>query len=216
MAKDSQQSAILISVAGPIGAGKTTLAGKLARALSARLLEEDISGNELLAAFYKDPQQYSLPVQCQFLLSRFNQLRADSWPSQGLVITDYVFDKDPLFAALNLQDPQLQTYRGLWQAVKDLVRPPDLVLYLHADPELLLQRIQQRNRSFERGITREYLQRVVDGYQAMMAEYTTCQVLRIASVSEPARNRDSWAALARQLASALPAIAGQFPDAPPD
>ena len=215
MPNDSQQSAILISVAGPIGAGKTTLAGKLALALSAKLLEEDISGNELLAAFYKDPQQYSLPVQCQFLLSRFSQLRADSWPSEGLVITDYAFDKDPLFAALNLQGSQLQIYRGLWQAVKDLVRPPDLVLYLQADPELLLQRIQQRNRSFERGITREYLQQVVDGYQAMMAKYETFPVLRVTSASEPARNRNSWSSLARQLASALPALAWKFPDAPP-
>lgn len=216
MAKNPQQSAILISVAGAIGAGKTTLAGKLARALSARLLEEDISGNELLAAFYKNPQQYALPVQCQFLLSRFGQLRKDSWPSQGLAVTDYIFDKDPMFAALNLQGPQLQIYHGLWQAVKDLVRTPDVVLYLQADPDLLLQRIQERNRSFEHGITREYLQRVVDGYEALMAEYMTCPVIRITSASEPARNQDSWSAMARQLASALPALAGKFPDVPPD
>lgn len=201
-------------MAGAIGAGKTTLAGKLGRALSARLLEENISGNELLEAFYREPDKYALPVQGEFLLSRFSQLRADCWPGEGIAITDYIFNKDPLFAELNLKGSQLQSYRGMWDAVKNLIKQPDAVVYLQASPELLLQRIKQRNRSFERGIAREYLQRLVDGYEKMLEDYQACPVLRVASASEPARNQDTWTRMTSQLVSSLPVLAGKFAELP--
>ena len=169
MAEKSQNQGILISVAGVVAAGKTTLAEKLAQALPAKLLQEEVSGNELLEAFYRDPTQYALPLQARFLISRFSQLRADCWPKQPIVVTDYLFDKDPLFAELNLKDQELETYQGLWNFLKDRVRRPNAVIYLYAEPDFLLERINQRDRPFERGIKLQYLQSLA-GIYALVGE----------------------------------------------
>ncbi len=203
-------AATLICVAGAIGAGKTTLAFKLGKALGAQLLEEEVSGNELLEAFYRDPAQYALPVQSKFLLSRFCQLRTDSWPREGTVVTDYIFDKDPLFAELNLTGKDLEIYRGLWESLKDRVRQPRVVIYLWAQPDLLLERIRQRDRSFERGMELEYLQRLANGYEKMFSGYDRCPVIRIDSDTEPARNQQSWKELLSQLVATVPQLSGRI------
>ncbi len=223
MAKDSFQNigleevnesgadgAVLICVAGAVGAGKTTLARKLGEALGAKVVEEEVSGNELLEAFYRDPAQYALPVQGKFLLSRFCQLRADCWPKEGTVVTDYIFDKDRLFAELNLKGKELEVYRGLWDSVKGRVREPGVVIYLRAEPELLLERIRQRGRSFERGMELEYLQRLAKGYEKMFSDYDCCPVIRIGSVTEPARNEQSFRQLIEELISVVPELPGKL------
>ncbi len=206
----SENAALLICVAGAVGAGKTTLARKLGPALGATVLEEEVSGNDLLEAFYNDPAQYALPVQGKFLLSRFCQLRADCWPKEGAVVTDYIFDKDRLFAELNLEGKELEIYRGVWDAVKDRVRRPDVVIYLRAEPGLLLERIRQRNRSFEQGIEVDYLERLAGGYEKMFADYQGCPVVRIDSASEPACNERSWGEMMEELISAVPKLAEEF------
>ena len=210
MAEKIEDAAILICIAGVIGAGKTTLARKLGRTLAAKVLEEEVSGNELLEAFYRDPGQYALPVQAQFLLSRFNQLRADCWPKQGIVVADYLFDKDHLFAELNLKNQELQTYLGLWDVLKNRVRQPNAVIYLRAETEFLLERIRHRDRSFERGIPLDYLERLAAGYEKMLADYKPCPVIRITSASEPARNQQSWRQMLEKLIEALPQLSGKI------
>ncbi|MCK4850874.1 MAG: deoxynucleoside kinase [Phycisphaerae bacterium] len=207
MKEHQTDAATLICVAGAVGAGKTTLARKLGEALGAKVLEEEVSGNELLEAFYRDPVQYALPVQGKFLLSRFCQLRADCWPKEGTVVTDYIFDKDHLFAELNLQGKELEIYRGLWEAVKNRVREPRVVIYLRAEPGLLLERIRQRDRSFERGMELEYLQRLAKAYEKMFSHYDLCPVIRIGSATEPACNEQSWRQLIEELISVVPELA---------
>ncbi len=200
----------MICVTGVVGAGKTTLARKLGKVLGAKVLEEEVSGNELLEAFYRDPVQYALPVQGKFLLSRFCQLRTDCWEKEGTVVTDYIFDKDRLFAELNLQGKELEVYRGLWESVKDRVRRPGVVIYLRAQPQLLLERIRQRDRSFERGMELEYLERLAEGYERMFSNYDHCPVIRIGSATEPARNEQSWRQLIEELISVRPELAGKL------
>ena len=206
----AENGAELICVTGVVGAGKTTLARKLGQALAAKVLEEEVSGNELLEDFYHNPEQYALPVQAKFLLSRFGQLRADRWYEEGIVITDYLFEKDTIFAKLNLKNPELQSHQGLWQMLKDRVRRPDAVVYLQAEPELLLERVRQRHRPFEQGIKLEYVERLAAGYEEMLADYGYCPVIRVASASEPARNEQSWQKLLRQLVAAVPQLAGKI------
>ena len=210
MTEHAQNQSILISIAGVVAAGKTTLAEKLAQTLPAKLLQEEVSGNELLEAFYRDPTQYALPVQARFLISRFSQLRADCWPKQPIVVTDYLFDKDILFAKLNLKDHELQTYQGLWNFLKDRVRRPNAVIYLYAQPDFLLERIHQRDRPFERGIKLQYLQSLADAYEKMLSNYETCPVVRIASDSEPARNQQSWCQMLEELIRVVPQLSGKI------
>lgn len=205
----SENAAILICIAGAVGAGKTTLARKLGPALGARVVEEEVSGNDLLAAFYNDPAQYALPVQGKFLLSRFCQLRSDCWPKEGAVVTDYIFDKDRLFAELNLDGKELEIYRGLWDAVKDRVRHPDVVIYLRAEPSFLLGRIRERNRSFEQDIEVDYLERLTAGYEKMFAGHQGCPVVSIDSETEPACNEQSWGEMMAELVLAVPELAAK-------
>ena len=207
MTKKPNDGAILIGVVGENGAGKTTLAEKLAQTLGAKLLEEEVSGNELLEEFYRDRVHYALPVQGKFLLSRFGQLRIDNWPGEGTVITDYVFDKDRLFAQLNLKGEELEIYQGLWQSVAHRVHKPDVIIYLKAELELLAERINQRDRPFERGITTDYLRQLDQGYEEMFSNYKQCPVICVDSESEPAHNQQSWRKLMQQLDSAVPQLA---------
>jgi deoxyadenosine/deoxycytidine kinase len=210
VAEQVENGATLICVTGVVGAGKTTLARKLGQALTAKVLEEEVSGNELLEDFYHDPEQYALPVQAKFLLSRFGQLRADRWYKEGIVVTDYLFSKDTVFAQLNLKNPELQSHQGLWRMLKDRVRQPDAIVYLQAGPKLLLERIHQRHRSFEQGITREYLERLAAGYEQILADYEQCPIVRMSSASEPARNQQSWKELLRQLVATMPQLSGRI------
>jgi len=157
-----------IVVEGPIGVGKTSLTRFLADAIGAREVLEVVEDNPFLASFYRDPTRYAFSVQTYFLLSRFKQSQE---LGQGSLfarhtVADYLFEKDWIFASLNLQGDEWLLYQDLFRSLSLKLAGPDLVVYLRAAPEVLLPRIEKRGRPFERDIDPEYLRRLGNAYDA--------------------------------------------------
>ena len=148
-----------IAIEGVIGVGKTTLAQMLSDQLGARLVLEKFEENPFLPNFYKDPEHYAFQTQIFFLLSRYRQqqeLFQQDLFSKG-IISDYMFEKDRIFAYLNLDDNELNLYEKVYSILKVKVPKPDLVVYLQASTETLIRRIKLRGRPFEKSITHEEL-----------------------------------------------------------
>jgi deoxyguanosine kinase len=162
-----------IVVEGPIGVGKTSLSRLLAECLRARLLLEVVEENPFLAPFYEHPEQNAFKVQAFFLLSRYKQLQDARQGAlfQAHTVADYLFDKDFIFASLNLSGAEWELYQDLYQQLRPRLSTPDLVVYLRAEPDLLLSRIAQRGRPFEVHIEAAYLQRISDAYDAYFSTY---------------------------------------------
>ncbi len=162
-----------IVVEGPIGVGKTSLTRLIAPELGASLNLEVVEENPFLAPFYGDPERFGFNVQVFFLLSRFKQLQ--SLVQENLfdssVVSDYLFDKDFIFASMNLRDAEFDLYRDLYAQLKPRLRTPDLTVYLRADTDLLLERISKRGRSFERGMDPEYLKTLNHHYNEYFLQY---------------------------------------------
>jgi deoxyguanosine kinase len=162
-----------IVVEGPIGAGKTTLASKIATRLSAQMLLEQPADNPFLERFYRDSARYALPAQMCFLFQRVNQLRAmaraDLFDAQ--VVSDFLLDKDPLFARLTLADDELNLYHQLFEQIHPQAPTPDLVIYLQASPETLIERIRKRGVAIENGISEPYLNRLCESYSRFFHDY---------------------------------------------
>lgn len=162
-----------IAIEGPIGAGKTSLSRLVAVELSARLLLEVVEENPFLAPFYCDPERYAFSVQTFFLLSRYKQLRELAQGSLFFehTVADYLFDKDFIFASLNLKGDEWDLYRGLYAQLEPKLSTPDLTVYLRADPELLLGRIAKRGRPFEQELEADYLRRLGGAYDRYFEGY---------------------------------------------
>ncbi|MFO7544934.1 MAG: deoxynucleoside kinase [Trueperaceae bacterium] len=160
-----------IVVEGPIGVGKTSLARYLAEELRARLLLEAVEENPFLADFYRDPARYAFPTETFFLLSRFRQHSdiVQDGLFQRHTVADYLFDKTYLFASLNLSGDEFELYRGLFEQLRSRLPDPDLVVYLRAQPALLLERIAKRGRDFEAPIDADYLERIGAAYDDYFA-----------------------------------------------
>lgn len=179
--KKDAEAPRLIGIEGPIGVGKTTLAKHLAKRLGARLLVEEIDTNPFVKEFYKDPRRTSFQTQMFFLLSRYQQqleLKQGELFSRTTVC-DYVFQKDRIFAYLTLNEAELALYDRIYTLLDPRVPKPDLVVYLQARPEVLLDRIRTRNRDWERPITLEYLERVSRAYNDYFFHYAHGSLLVI-------------------------------------
>lgn len=150
-------AAELVSVVGPIAAGKTTLAERLARDLPAALLREDYAGNPFIAAAAADGARWSLPSQLYFLLSRVRQLGREFLPDTGVVVADYGFCQDRIYAEIHLDGADLSAYRHIHDTVEKLVCPPAVVVHVDADPAVLMDRIRARGRHFETGIEVDFV-----------------------------------------------------------
>jgi Deoxynucleoside kinases len=161
-----------LAIEGVIGVGKTTLARMLAPALQARPLLERFEENPFLPYFYQDRARYAFPTQIFFLLSRYRQHQElAAHLEHGPVISDYMFAKDRLFARLNLTGDELALYEQLHQALAEKIPTPTLVLYLRADTDTLMARIALRDRPYERGMDRGYIERLRLAYEAFFATY---------------------------------------------
>ena len=173
-----------IAVEGPIRVGKSTLARVLAERLNAQRVMEP-EDNPFLAAFYNGDRGAAFQAQFAFLMRRFEQLHSlDLGPrSQKMVVADFIFEKDKLFACLNLSDRELEVYNRYYNYFRDQLPTPDLVIYLQATPEILKKRLKKKNVSGERAINEDYLQEVVKAYEHFFFHYTSSDLL-IVNTSE--------------------------------
>ena len=172
-----------IVVEGPIGAGKTTLARKLAEVTGAATLLEDPGANPFLPGFYQDRARYALPVQLFFLFQRVNQVRdlgqADLF--KQATVADFIIDKDPLFARLTLNDDELNLYQQIYNSIKPQSATPDLVIYLQAPTEVLVERVRRRGLAYEAAISEDYLLRLGETYARFFYQYEEAPVLIVNS-----------------------------------
>ena len=176
-----------IAIEGVIGVGKTTLARMLAPLFDADLLLEVFEENPFLSDFYSDRARYAFQTQIFFLLSRYHQQRrgvtaiVDSGKS---LLSDYTFAKDSLFAGINLQGDELEMYKRVHEALAEKIPMPDLLVYLRADTDVLMQRIALRDRTYERNMERNYIKALNRAYDEFFSRpYDGIPVLTI--VTDP-------------------------------
>lgn len=163
-----------IAIEGVIGVGKTTLARLLQKQFQADLLLEVFEENPFLSSFYEDRQRFAFQTQIFFLLSRYHQQR-EAVPAildngQHL-ISDYTFAKDALFARINLEGDELDMYHRVHEALAEKIPLPQLIVYLRADTEVLMQRIAKRDRPYERNMETSYIQTVNEAYEDFFNNY---------------------------------------------
>ena len=172
-----------IVIEGVIGAGKTSLARRLASRLSADLVLELPEENPFLARFYEDMARYALPAQLFFLFQRARLLEPLAQPDMfgRPVIGDFLLDKDPLFARLTLSADELALYTKIYEALRPRSPTPDLVVYLQAQPATLIERVKRRARGYERPVSEEYLALLAESYARFFYHYNAAPVLIVNS-----------------------------------
>ena len=170
-----------IVVEGPIGVGKTSLTQRLARQHGGEVLLEAPDSNPFLERFYRDSARYALPTQLFFLFQRLSQLRdlAQRDLFRRLFVSDFLLDKDPLFAALTLNDDELNLYRQMYGALAPQAPTPDLVIYLQASPDTLIDRIARRGIPMEAAISEAYLRELCDAYTRFFYQYNAAPLLMV-------------------------------------
>ncbi len=168
-----------IAVEGVIGAGKTSLATLLSRRHSARLVLEEFEENPFLPKFYEDRERYAFQTQLTFLASRFNQQQRlfEKDMFQDLIISDYIFEKDRIFARLNLSEDELALYDKIFQIMSGISAKPDLMVFIQCSVDRLMENIQMRGRDYEKHITEDYLTELNDSYNHFFKHYNKSPVL---------------------------------------
>ena len=170
-----------IAVEGVIGAGKTSLADKLAKTLGATPVLEEFEQNPFLEEFYNDPARYAFQTQVFFLISRFRQLQELSQTDifHNKVVSDYIFEKDRIFATLNLSAKEMKLYDGIARLMEKEIPVPDMVIYLQASTQHLMDNIRKRGRSYEKQIKYEYIDALNELYNTFFFHYDKTPLLVI-------------------------------------
>lgn len=171
-----------IAIEGVIGVGKTTLARLLQPSFDSELLLEIFEENPFLSDFYSDRERFAFQTQIFFLLSRYHQQRKgvpDALTKKTWLISDYTFEKDRLFAEVNLSGDELETYYQVHDALAEKIIKPDLIVYLQADTDVLMQRIAHRDRPYERQMDVSYIDALNQTYETRIKNYPAGAVLTI-------------------------------------
>ena len=168
-----------IAIEGVIGAGKTSLTLKLAKLLKGKAVLEKFEENPFLEKFYDDIEHYAFQTQMFFLLRRYKQQQELTQMDlfEQLIVSDYMFEKDKIFAYLNLQDDELRLYETLVGLLEKTIPKPDLVVYLQCNVEHLMSNIKKRGRKFERSMSVEYIQSLNEAYNYFFFRYKSSPLL---------------------------------------
>lgn len=168
-----------IAIEGVIGAGKTTLAKKLSERLDANLILEEFETNPFLEKFYDDRRRYAFQTQMFFLINRYKQ--QEQLGQEDLfakyIVSDYIFDKDQIFAYLNIEGEELKLYENLFPLLERSLRKPDLVIFLQSSTDRLMHNIKKRGRRVERNLTRGYIEELSEAYNNFFFKYSNTPLL---------------------------------------
>jgi deoxyadenosine/deoxycytidine kinase len=190
--KEFKQDVKYIAIEGVIGAGKTSLARKLKDKLNAELLLEQFDANPFLEKFYSDRSRYAFQTQMFFLISRFKQQEELSQENlfRDYIVSDYLFEKDRIFAYLNLNSEELKLYESLYPLLARSLRKPDLVVFLQSSSDRLMHNIKNRNRKIERALTRSYIEDLSEAYNHFFFRYSNTPLLIVNSTEIDFVNSD--------------------------
>lgn len=169
-------------IEGNIGAGKTSLAKKIAMDYNANLILERFANNPFLPKFYKDPERYSFPLELSFLADRYKQLKEDLGSYdlfKTFTVADYYFMKSLIFSSATLPEDEFHLYRQLFYIIYNSLPRPDLFVYLHVETDRLLDNIRERGRSYEQDISAEYLDKIRNGYFEFFKQHSEYRFLII-------------------------------------
>jgi deoxyguanosine kinase len=172
-----------IAIEGVIGAGKTSLAKRIGERLNAKFIFEQFDNNPFLEKFYIDRKRFAFQTQMFFLINRFKQqqeLHQEDLFSEHL-ICDYIFEKDRIFAYMNLSKDELNLYESIYPLLARSLRKPDLVIFLQSNTDRLVHNIKKRNRKVERAITRNYLEELSEAYNHYFFRYNSTPLLIVNS-----------------------------------
>jgi deoxyadenosine/deoxycytidine kinase len=192
-----------IVIEGVIGAGKTSLARLLSERFDAQLVLEQFNENPFLERFYEDADRWGFQTQLSFLANRFRQQKklGERDLFHQLTISDYAFDKDRIFADLNLDGDELQLYETLYSLMQPQTPTPDLVVYLQADPQRLMDNIRQRGRSYEQDMDPAYIEELNEAYNYYFFRYTKSPLLIVQTTDIDFVHREAdFEELARRIA----------------
>ena len=191
-----------IAVEGAIGVGKTSLARLISEEVGAKLICEQVDENPFLKSFYDDRKKYSFQTQTYFLLSRYRQQQELNQRDlfSSIIVSDYIFAKDRIFAHMNLDENEIALYEQIYTLLDAKLPKPDLLIYLHARPEVLRQRVEIRNREYERNIENKYLEALIHAYNEYFFHYDETPLLVIdSSEIDFVNNRDDFDLLMKEI-----------------
>jgi deoxyguanosine kinase len=191
--KEINSSIKYIAIEGVIGAGKTSLARKIKDKLNAELLLEQFDANPFLEKFYSDRSRYAFQTQMFFLINRFKQQEELSQEDlfRDYIVSDYLFEKDRIFAYLNLNSEELKLYESLYPLLARSLRKPELVVFLQSSADRLMHNIKKRNRKIERALSRSYIEELSEAYNHFFFRYNSTPLLIVNSTEIDFVNSDS-------------------------
>ncbi len=189
----------LVSIAGVIGAGKTTLAEGLRDLLGFRLIKESYDSNPFLPKVYAGQKSFALDSQLYFLLSRCEQLRPDSFPPGGIAVSDYIMDKEMIYARLWLDSMQFELYRKINAAMCKTTAAPLITVYLKISPKKALERIKQRSRPYEQNIDLGFLEKLHIGYEKFFETFSNCPVITLDAEAVDFRQKPQVEAIGEKI-----------------